>query len=790
MTAVTSTSAKRGLLPPAALLIILMMLSGQALAFDSDSDTICDDDLDVTGVCTAGPAGGDNCPLIPNTDQRNTDGAADGGDACDDDDDNDMICDGGIAIEGVCIAGPDNCRTIPNNGQADSNGNGCGDFCEFAGCGAAGCIDGVGSGNGSDGNSGTGGGGAVVENPGVIPLFDEGTPLEASVLELTDTALITRWGDRARDRHARENNFQAYDHYLKMYWEDRTASIVITDTVAQGGKTISFEIATEFRLEELEPTTAADMRFFYLGGGSNAEYHDNRRVTIVDNMSSPALYTHSVDRNAITGEDLQVGDHMEIEFSQFLHDDVIAKGGRANYYGTAIMYVVGVGIVPWQKNAPGPSDDICPCYDEFSLPIDEEGWLGGLTTLPYQYSDEPRDHFMQMAGNLSGDNAQPFVLGRRLVHTDFEDGKHNEDPENPVFEEQAGKLGPHYINESCDSCHVQNTRSLPPEVGTPLTQYVIKIGDEEGNPDPLLGGVFQPGSYTGDSEGTVSIKSWTQEGGLRSPNYEFSDVTPAAFSARAAPQLVGMGLLEAIPEAAIEALADIGDADGDGISGRMRVVTDPVSGDARLGRFGWKAGQATVQYHIAGALQTDMGVLTSIFSSPECGREQEDCGPEGAELSDTDLQDLTKYISLLGVSARRDLKDATALQGEDLFEEIGCADCHVTTFSTSDKASFAELRGQTIHPYTDLLLHDMGPGLADTLPEGDATGAEWRTAPLWNVGLTADVNAGEAYLHDGRARTLEEAIRWHGGEGENSRTAYEELAAGDQQALVAFLKSL
>jgi hypothetical protein len=141
MTAVTSTSAKRGLLPPAALLIILMMLSGQAMAFDSDSDTICDDDIDVTGVCTAGPAGGDNCPLIPNTDQRNTDGSGDGGDACDDDDDNDMICDGGIAIEGVCIAGPDNCRTISNNGQADSNGNGCGDLCDLAGCGAAGCID-------------------------------------------------------------------------------------------------------------------------------------------------------------------------------------------------------------------------------------------------------------------------------------------------------------------------------------------------------------------------------------------------------------------------------------------------------------------------------------------------------------------------------------------------------------------------------------------------------------------------------------------------------------------------
>jgi CxxC motif-containing protein (DUF1111 family) len=400
-----------------------------------------------------------------------------------------------------------------------------------------------------------------------------------------------------------------------------------------------------------------------------------------------------------------------------------------------------------------------------------------------------------MATNLAGRNAQPFVLGRRVVHTRFLDGSHDEDPENPRWEEQAGKLGPRYINDACDSCHARNTRALPPNVGAPLNQYVVKVGAASGGPHGLFGAVFQPGDALGAAEGEVSIERWIEEEGLRRPSYSFTPRTPERFSVRAAPQLVGMGLLEAIPESAILESADPEDADGNGISGRIRIVQDPVTRQPRLGRFGWKAGQATIRYQAAAALNSDMGVMTSVFPEPDCGTEQSGCGTSGAELSDTDLGNLTKYFALLGIRPQRSLDDPTALSGEELFESTGCASCHVTTFVTSEYHPLAELRGQTIHPYTDLLLHDMGPELADSLPEGDpaeggASGAEWRTAPLWSIGLTAAVNAGEAYLHDGRARTLDEAIRWHGGEGEAAKQAYLALSAPNQAALIAFLKSL
>ena len=251
-----------------------------------------------------------------------------------------------------------------------------------------------------------------------------------------------------------------------------------------------------------------------------------------------------------------------------------------------------------------------------------------------------------------------------------------------------------------------------------------------------------------------------------------------------------MGLLEAITEADIEALADPDDADGDGISGRLRLVTDPETGQTRIGRFGWKAAQPRVKHQVAAAFNTDMGVMTTILPAPDCGAQQTNCGPAGSELSDAHLDNLTAYISLLGVSARRDLSDPVALQGEALFSSIGCSGCHTDTFQTSAFHPHAELRDQVIHPYTDLLLHDMGPGLASTLGEGNASGAEWRTPPLWNIGLTAGVSGGEAYLHDGRARNLSEAILWHGGEAEASKQTFVGMTQDEKDALIAFLKSL
>ena len=180
-----------------------------------------------------------------------------------------------------------------------------------------------------------------------------------------------------------------------------------------------------------------------------------------------------------------------------------------------------------------------------------------------------------------------------------------------------------------------------------------------------------------------------------------------------------------------------------------------------------------------------MGVTTSIFPVLDGAT-----GSSPVELSDIDLTNWTRYISCLGVNARRSLTDTQALHGEQLFASANCVQCHTPTLQTGSYHPFSELRNQTIHPFTDMLLHDMGPGLADSLGEGNATGAEWRTAPLWSIGLTVGVSGGEAYLHDGRARTLAEAILWHDGEAAASKEAFRTMSAADRAALIAFLKSL
>ncbi|MEL7449106.1 MAG: di-heme oxidoredictase family protein [Pseudomonadota bacterium] len=610
----------------------------------------------------------------------------------------------------------------------------------------------------------------------LAPLFDESTVLEPALQEDTPSALITRVADRARDRHAREDQFMAYDHYLSFYWEHRTAEIEIFDTVGKGGNYITFNVTTQWPLNPIQ----AELRFFYRGIGTVAEYYSNGVMTLLE----PLHYTRTVTFNPKTNAPLQVGDRMEFELSQFLDGP---PNGRINYYGTAMLYIVGQGLVPWE--ARGEFGDFSTEMED-SYPIAEEGLLGGGTTLHYQYSNEPDNHFLQMPSNLSPINGQTFVLGRRVHHTDFGDGSHNESDQNPDFAELAGLLGDNYVNRSCVSCHVRNGRSLPPAVDAPLRKYVVRVGDASGFPDPVFGRVLQPLSTTGAPEGGVTLAGWSENNGLRTPSFSFTPVQPSRFSARIAPQLVGMGLLEAIVESDVEALADPADLDGDGVSGRVHLVTDPETGEARLGRFGWKAGQARVKHQVAAALNTDVGVMTTILPTPDCGLSQGGCGASGSELSDEHLDQLTAYIALLGVRGRRDLDDPQALNGEALFTAAGCAACHTETFQTSPYAPHAELRDQTIHPYTDLLLHDMGPGLAATLGEGNATGAEWRTPPLWGIGLTDGVSGGEAYLHDGRARTLEEAILWHGGEGQAAKDAFEAMSQADKDAVIAFLMSL
>jgi CxxC motif-containing protein (DUF1111 family) len=643
----------------------------------------------------------------------------------------------------------------------------------------------------------------------LVPLFHATTEREPEVLEDTGTALVTRLADRARDRHAREDIvngavFRSYDHYLPFYWEQRVAEIEIEDRVAKGGDGVTFRFMTHAQLNP------AEFRAFYGNTPSVALYHTNlsdlpgQGVTLTETRPSTRYsgeteyhYEATLDTQAPEGRPLEVGDRIEIELSQFL---LSPRNGRPNYYGTAFLYVVGQGVVPWyakfREEAPDPAAREAASFDSHPLP--EKAWLGGRTTLPYRYSNEPTHRFKQMAGNIAPINGREFMFGRRLHHTDFSDGSHSE-PGNPVFSEQMGKAGPRFIATRCVDCHVNNGRSMPPAVGTALGHHaVVHVGrNAEGAPDAFLGDHLQPQSTEGRVEPTAVLDSYEEQSGhygdgtpytLRRPAYTFDgDTAPDFYSVRIAPPLVGLGLLEAIDEATLLALADPDDQDGDGISGRASIIRDPEDpARHRLGRFGAKAAQARLVHQVAAALNRDMGIATDLMPFLDG-----ETLPAASELTAGELGQLTRYVALLGVGARRNLTDADALRGEVVFEAIGCAKCHTPALTTGAHHPLAELRNQTIHPYSDLLLHDLGAGLADGMGENGASGAEWRTAPLWNIGLTRGVGDGnEAYLHDGRARTLEEAILWHGREAAQASEQFRTLSAADRNALIRFLESL
>jgi CxxC motif-containing protein (DUF1111 family) len=248
-----------------------------------------------------------------------------------------------------------------------------------------------------------------------------------------------------------------------------------------------------------------------------------------------------------------------------------------------------------------------------------------------------------------------------------------------------------------------------------------------------------------------------------------------------------------VPEATLEALADPDDANGDGVSGRINRVTDHA-GRPAVGRFGWKANVATLAEQAAGAAIGDIGITTSLFPDQNCSTEQADCigamGEHEPEMSDSFLERLVVYIQTLAVPQARPRDERAFRDGLATFTTMGCVGCHVPTLQTDGTSVLPELRNQTFHPFTDLLLHDMGDGLADHRPDGSATGTEWRTPPLWGLGLTETVNGHDRLLHDGRARGFAEAILWHGGEAEAAAEAFRTAPENERIALIEFLRSL
>lgn len=418
-----------------------------------------------------------------------------------------------------------------------------------------------------------------------------------------------------------------------------------------------------------------------------------------------------------------------------------------------------------------------------------------------------RNAFGLSARNLDTLERRTFAVGNSFFRQNWVTA--------PASTEARDGLGPTFNALSCSSCHLLDGRGKPPdgpddgERGLLLRLSIPGAGPHGGPlPEPVYGGQLQDRAIVGvPIEGEFIIVYQEMPGvfadgepySLRRPTYQFRKLAfgvmnpETLISPRVAPAVVGMGLLEAIPEADILSAADPDDADGDGISGRVNMVWDERKGVMSLGRFGWKSNVPTVEQQTAGAFLGDLGVTSELFPEENCTGPQEDCiaAPNGGspEIGAKRLADVVFYMQTLAVPAMRDINDLQVQNGAQVFVQAGCAVCH-TPQHTTGQHEIEALSNQTIYPYTDLLLHDMGPELADGRPDFGADGQEWRTPPLWGIGLVETVNGHTMFLHDGRARNLTEAILWHGGEGAAARDAFKALTKEEREALIRFLNSL
>jgi CxxC motif-containing protein (DUF1111 family) len=432
--------------------------------------------------------------------------------------------------------------------------------------------------------------------------------------------------------------------------------------------------------------------------------------------------------------------------------------------------------------------------------------------------DTTRDAFSLPVPGLDAAQRAQFFVGNSFFNQNWVSA--------PASASERDGLGPLFNARSCSGCHFKDGRGRPPEVGEEFTSLLLRLSvpgrDEHGAalPHPAYGDQLQGMGLPGvPAEGVARVHYSSRAGRfddgesyeLLVPSYSIEQlaygrvelalgsghVQPAGtlqLSPRVAPAMIGVGLLEAVPESTLQALSDPLDRDHDGISGRLNRVWDVQRAGTAIGRFGWKAEQPSLRQQIAAAFSGDMGLSTSLFPAPShtVAQGAAQALPSGGdpEVSDRTLESVTEYARTLAVPARRSADPAQIARGERLFEQAGCASCHVQTLETAELPGVPSLSAQVIHPYTDLLLHDLGEALSDRRPSFEALGQEWRTPPLWGLGLVNKVNGHTRYLHDGRARSLNEAVLWHGGEAEAAQRAFKRMSGSERAALLAFIESL
>lgn len=480
------------------------------------------------------------------------------------------------------------------------------------------------------------------------------------------------------------------------------------------------------------------------------------------------------------------------------------------FYNQVVMtrilaILIVIGLVACKKKASEERIQSIEAIEKETGVDPLEAYLAGSASV----NDASNGAFGIQAPNVPSDRLADFQVGNSFFRDIWVTA--------PSSTTSRDGLGPLLNASSCGACHTLDGRGKPhDELFNPTSSLlfrlsIVGLGNHGASVDePNYGGQFQPKSILGaQAEGEVKLSYIEMKGKyadgtfytLRKPTYIFQNLAygamdPSAMvSPRLAQQLPGLGLLEALSEQTILSNADPNDLDADGISGTANYVWDEASQSNKLGRFGWKANQPSIRQQVAGAFNGDMGITSTLFPKEGLTTQQGELYkefPNGGlpEINDSRLDQVTFYCATLGVPLRRNISHPDVLQGKALFAQIGCEQCHLSKLKTGNYTLVPQFSNKTIKPYTDMLLHDMGEGLADARPDFNATGSEWRTPPLWGIGLVKTVNNHTFFLHDGRARNFEEAILWHGGEGGKAKEEFTKLTAKQRQQLIFFLENL
>ena len=430
---------------------------------------------------------------------------------------------------------------------------------------------------------------------------------------------------------------------------------------------------------------------------------------------------------------------------------------------------------------------------------------------------ENKNSFSLSSRNLEEHMRINFLVGNALFERMWEDSS---------ISKNIAKdgLGPFFSARSCESCHINDGRGHIPltnkedkiSVVIQISQNIAQSNDYIKNiEDDIYGGqisefavkdVLKEADIIIDYKYSLEMYEDGRVVELRRPiikidNLNYGDFNESTiFSARIAQPMIGLGLIEHISDQSLLMNEDINDTNNDGVSGKANKVWDIENEKLAIGRFGWKAAQPSVYQQTADAFYHDMGLSNKLYSNPfNCTSKQVECAKaisgnseeyDDLEVSNDQLDLVTFYSSQLGVPARRSINAENVKKGKEIFFALNCNSCHVESFTTGDTGSHANLNNQIIYPYSDFLLHDMGESLSDGVSEFFAQGSEWRTPPLWGIGLTSIVSDEYGYLHDGRARTIEEAILWHGGEANEIIQNYKKLKKNEVNQLLSFINSL